>query len=346
MTTFEDMSPTAEVMGKDEVTTKMAKMAKLVRRKPASPSSSPSRVTKAPAISPRVVVVTRPSDYEALLARHGTREQARFFLETRGRDIREAEERDAWQRAVLDAISKAIPSKMRRAHVTRADLSRFYFEPDDVIACVGQDGLVANVAKYLTGQLVIGVNSDPSRNEGILVPHDAKNARSLIPAALADADNMDIEERTMVEAITDDGLRIVALNEIFAGHRTHQSARYRLTYARSEERQSSSGIVVSTGTGATGWARSIAMSRSKAPELPKPSDPQLVFFVREAFPSIATGTNLVTGSVDAHDPLSIVSEMNEGGTLFGDGIEDDAIDFRWGVCATIRPAAERLRLVL
>ncbi len=54
--------------------------------------------------APRVVVVTRPSDYQALLARHGTHEQARFFLETRGQNIDDAVKRDAEQRAALDAV--------------------------------------------------------------------------------------------------------------------------------------------------------------------------------------------------------------------------------------------------
>jgi len=296
--------------------------------------------------APRVVVVTRPSDYEALLARHGTHEQARFFLERRGQDINDAKERDAWQRAVLDGVSRAIPSsRVRRSNVTRADLSRFLFEPDDVVVCVGQDGLVANVAKYLSTQHVIGINADPSHNDGVLVRHKAGAAKDLLGAALGGG-RLRVEKRTMVEAITDDGVRLVALNEIYAGHRTHQSARYRLRHHDGEERQSSSGVVVSTGTGATGWARSIALGRSQPPSLPKPSDPSLVFFVREAFPSIATGTNLVGGAVDPSFPLTIVSEMNEGGTLFGDGIEDDAVDFRWGLCATIRPAKERLHLVL
>jgi NAD kinase len=297
--------------------------------------------------APRVVVVTRPSDYESLLARHGTHEQARFFLESRGQDIADARLGDTLQRSVLESVSRAIPSRLRRAQVTRSDLSRFLFEPDDVVACVGQDGLVANTAKYLSGQLVIGFNPDPSRNDGVLARHAAKRAAELVASALKGS--VAVEERTMVEAITDDGVRLVALNEIFAGHRTHQSARYRLRCKEGEERHSSSGVVVSTGTGATGWARSIVQSRQRrqgAPPLPKPADPKLVFFVREAFPSVATGTSLVTGSVDAAEPLSIVSEMNEGGTLFGDGIEDDAVDFRWGLCATIRPAAERLHLVI
>ena len=50
---------------------------------------------------PRIVVVTRTTEYAALLARHGTREQARFFLETRGRSIDEIEARDAAQRDAL-----------------------------------------------------------------------------------------------------------------------------------------------------------------------------------------------------------------------------------------------------
>jgi NAD kinase len=293
--------------------------------------------------SPRVVVITRPTDYESLLARHGTREQARFFLETRGQDIAEAEMRDGQQLAALKVVSNAIPTRVRRTNVTRADLSRFLFEPDDIVVCVGQDGLVANVAKYLSGQVVLGIHPVTKNADGVLTRYLPSAARELINDALVN--KVTVEERTMVEAKTDDGVRLLALNEIFVGHRTHQSARYRVICGAGEERQSSSGIVVTTGTGATGWARSIALSRSQSPTLPKPGDREVVFFVREAFPSIATGTNIVTGSVGAGHSMSIVSEMNDGGTLFGDGIEDDAVDFRWGLCAKIGPAAERLRLI-
>jgi NAD kinase len=65
----------------------------------------------------------------------------------------------------------------------------------------------------------------------------------------------------MAHARLDDGQQLLALNEIFVGHRTHQSARYRIRPAdEQEERHSSSGVIVSTGTGATGWARSIQRS--------------------------------------------------------------------------------------
>jgi NAD kinase len=293
---------------------------------------------------PRVVVVTRPTDYQALLERHGTREQARFFLETRGQDIEDVQRRHRRFEDVLGEISRAVPMKWRRSRIVRADLNRFVFEPEDIVTCVGQDGLVANAAKYLTGQLVVGINPDPERNDGVLVPHRAKDAARLLAAAAEG--RVAVEERTMVEARVDDGQRLLAANEIYIGHRTHQSSRYRVRWRGKEERHSSSGVVIATGTGATGWARSIVLGRrGDASKLPRPTDPRLAFFVREAFPSVATGTSIMEGTVSVEDALAVVSEMNEGGTLFGDGIEDDAIDFRWGLCASIGIAKERLRLV-
>ena len=38
-------------------------------------------------VTPRVVVVTRKTDFDMLLVEHATFEQARFFLKTRGQDI-------------------------------------------------------------------------------------------------------------------------------------------------------------------------------------------------------------------------------------------------------------------
>jgi len=149
----------------------------------------------------------------------------------------------------------------------------------------------------------------------------------------------------MAEAVLDDGLRLLALNEIFVGHRSHQSARYVLRAGEASERQSSSGIVVSTGTGATGWGRSISLERHSTLPMPGPAERALAFFVREAWPSVATGASLTEGRLDGEDALSVASEMNEGGVVFGDGIEADNIEFGWGRRLTVRVAAERLKLV-
>jgi NAD kinase len=300
-------------------------------------------VSAAAPSAPRILVVTRPTEHEALVERHGTHEQARFFLEAHGQSMVQVEKRTAKQDDALAKVSAAIPPSFRRGLLRRADLSRFVFEPEDIVVAVGQDGLVANVAKYLSGQMVIGINPDPTSYEGILVPHASDRAARLVHAAARG--RVEIDARTMVEAKTDDGQRLLALNEVFLGHRTHQSARYEISFGERRERQSSSGIIVTTGTGATGWARSIALARRESPALPAPRDPALVFFVREAFPSVATGTSITTGSIDGGHELRVLSEMNEGGVLFGDGIEDDRVDFSFGITASVRVAGERLMLV-
>lgn len=292
---------------------------------------------------PRVVVISRPTEYAALLARHGTREQARFFLESRGRSIDEAVARDEAQRSALATIGGGIPGDWRRARVDRADLDRFLFEPGDVIVTVGSSGLVANVAKYLNGQPVVGVNPDPSIHAGIVAAHAPAAAIALVRAAATGA--VATDDRTMVEAVLDDGQRLLALNEVFLGHVSHQTARYRLACPGGVERQASSGIVVTTGTGATGWGRSIALERGSRLALPGPGDATLAFFVREAWPSPAYGSSVTEGLIGAGEELVVTSALDDGGVVFGDGIEADRLEFRWGVAARIRVAPERLRLV-
>lgn len=294
-------------------------------------------------VSPRVVVVTRPSEYESLLARHGTREQARFFLEQRGQSLALVEERHRRLQEALAAVSAAVPLRWRRAHVDRADLARFVFGPEDVVAVVGQDGLVANAAKYLDGQLVLGINPDPGSHDGVLVPHPPARAAELLP--LTQSPHCPVQKRTMAQASLDDGQRLLALNEIFVGHQSHQSARYRLRWEDREEAHSSSGLIVTTGTGATGWARSLVRQRRHRPELPDPTERRLVFLVREPFPSRTTAAGIEAGVIDEGRALRLRSEMNEGGTVFGDGIESDRLDFSWGMSLEVGVAPRCLNLV-
>ncbi|MFF4627217.1 NAD(+)/NADH kinase [Streptomyces griseorubiginosus] len=293
-------------------------------------------------LAPRAVLVHRTTEYEELVAHHGTHGQAAFFLSSRGRDIREVAERHERVRQALADVTSAIPLTWRQARVERADLDRFLFAPEDVVVVVGQDGLVANVAKYLAGQPVLGIDTEPGRNPGVLVRHRPRDTAGLLAVA-----GRSVDELTMVEAVADDTQRLVALNEIYLGAGGHQTARYRLGLEGDGgvvEAQASSGVLVGTGTGATGWLRSVWQERGARLRLPGPTEDLLVWFVREAWPSPATGTSLTAGELAARARLRLTVE-SERLIAFGDGMEGDALELTWGQTVEVGVCAERLRLV-
>jgi len=293
-------------------------------------------------LAPRVVLVTRPSEFTLLLARHATRGQAAFQLTQRAQSIDRVEAQHHTQDAALAKARAAVPSGWTMAEVNRDDLDRFLFGANDIVVAIGQDGLVANLAKYLTGQPVIGITPDPASSEAVLTRHAITALPGLLSALERNA--AQTESRTMIEAKVPNGPSLRALNEIFVGHRSHQSARYLLRQGETEEYQSSSGLIVASGTGITGWARSILTATGKTAAL-APSDARGIYLVREAWPSRTSGTTLNFGPVTAAQPLGVVSRMNTGGVIFADGIEQDFLDFDFGVSVQIAPSAARLTLV-
>jgi hypothetical protein len=294
-------------------------------------------------LSPRAVVVHRRTELDELLARHGTRGAAEFFLRTRGRTIEEVQARHDAVANALTSVSAAIPVDWRRGLVERGDLDRYLFAPDDIIVVVGQDGLVANAAKYLDGQPVIGINPEPAINPGLLVPIAVGDFPATLTATATGL--AEVEPRTMVVAHSDDGQQLLALNEVYIGQPSHQSARYRLrTPTGQSERQSSSGVIASTGTGATGWCRSICLERASTIPLPRPWDHRLAWFVREAWPSPATNTQHTEGLLDQDDVLTITAE-SDGLVVFGDGIETDHLTLSWAQQLTVNVAPTVLHLV-
>ncbi|WP_036958873.1 inorganic polyphosphate kinase, partial [Promicromonospora kroppenstedtii] len=254
------------------------------------------------------------------------------------------------------AVAASVPSDWALAEVERADLDRFLFAPEDVVLVVGQDGLVANVAKYLDRQLVVGVDPEPGTNLGVLVRHGAEDVAEIIgdlvdrQSAVAGGQDDRVpsatprcDELTMVHARLDDGQELHAVNELFLGHPSHQSARYTLRVDRGSERQSSSGLIVSTGTGATGWCASIAHDRGGR-RLPAPTDPALAWFVREAWPSPVTGVAMTEGVLGDGAEL-VVAVQSDRLVVFGDGMEADRLEVSWGQEVRIGVAERRLRLL-
>ncbi len=289
----------------------------------------------------RAVLVRRRTELEELLDRHSTRGQAEFFLRSRGRSLDEVQRAHDCAHEALAAVAARLPEDWARTGVERRDLAAFLFAPEDVVIVVGPDGLVANVAKYLRGQVVIGIDPRPGAERGPLVPCDVGTGGELIDR-IADGESPSVSRRTMVRARLDDGQEVTALNEIYLGHASHQSARYRLDWRGRREFQSSSGVIVSTGTGATGWSASLAHDRGGR-ELPAPAERGLAWFVREAWPSPATGVSMTEGRLGEDEELGLVVSC-ERLVVFGDGIEDDCCEAVWGQRVRVSVAGSTLAL--
>jgi NAD kinase len=302
----------------------------------------------------RCVLVTRKTELEELIARFNTASQAKFYLESAGEDFRVIEARHEIYTAALAAVKRAVKSDLKLASIDRALIPQFDFARDAVIA-IGQDGLVSNTAKYLAGQPLIGVNPDPAVYEGVLLPWTVKTVSSALNATLLAKSK--IEEVTLARATTNDGRELLAFNDLFIGRSGHQSALYELHHHGQQEYQSSSGVIVSTGAGSTGWMRSvfrgaqmIAHMNDKEyaltdPHLARDAD-ALIYAVREPWPSRNTGTELVVGYVAPNLPLEIHSRMPVNGVIFSDGVEWDYLDFNAGTRVEIGIAPVKTQLVV
>lgn len=326
----------------------------------------------------KIVLVTRPTRLAELVIRFNTVSQARFYVEHQGADFSDyLREDETYHRALTEAQS--VLSQIGRVQtVDRGFLPNFVFGPDDTVVTLGQDGLVANTLKYLSGQPVVGVNPDPERWDGRLLPFRVSDLPKLMPEVV-------LRKRrtravTMAKASLNNGQSMYGVNDLFIGPKTHCSARYLIRSGDASETQSSSGVIVSTGMGSTGWLKSLltgaaAITRSAGSSLTRQTTEELFaspgskaqgnagvgfnvktefswdadylfYTVREPFPTKTTGATLVFGCVTAEDPLILESRMPENGVIFSDGIEKDFLEFNSGTQATIGIAERKGALVV
>ena len=309
-----------------------------------------------PASERKVVLVTRRTRLEDLLARHHTREQARFYVEHLGADFEDYEREHETYQAASRTVVEVLRGHGRYQLLDRRFTPNFLFGPRDVVVALGQDGLVANTMKYLDGQPLVGVNPDPERWDGVLLPFAPDEVGRLLPTVLAD--EYRAREVTMGEAVLVNGQRLHAVNDLFIGPRSHTSARYEIELGERQEVQSSSGVIVSTGLGSTGWMRSVvtgalavasfAVGEQVEAEFEGRSweEEALEFAVREPFPSRSSKATVLCGRVERGESLVLRSMMAEGGVIFSDGIEADYLEFNAGARVEIAVSGRRGRLVV
>lgn len=293
----------------------------------------------------KLILLSRPTRLDSLIAKFNTRQQARFYVEHLGADFSDYENEHERYYGALSSIER---SAMRLGKVHRLDwryLPNFLFGGNDLVLAVGQDGLVANALKYIGRQKIVGFNPDPARWDGVLSRFSADEATDAIADTLSG--NTEVREITRARVRLSDGQSLCAVNDFFVGIRGHVSARYELRHGDDAENQSSSGVIVSTPLGRSGWMKSVIAGssgiasalRGSGREVFAPDagwdDDELLFAVREPFPSVCTGAEMIYGNIAPGARFEIESRMGENGIIFSDGVQEDFLEFNYSVVASI-----------
>jgi NAD kinase len=271
-----------------------------------------------------VIIVTRKTELDDLVARFNTRAQARFYLEQAGHAFEAIEVAHEKHGRVLGKIRQAIPRTMKQQVIDREMVPRFTFGEADLVVTVGQDGLVSNTAKYLTGQPILAVNPDPERFDGVLLPFTVDTMGTQLHETLYGT--AVTKQVTLAKAELTNGQSLLAFNDFFIGAKSHVSARYRIEVGGRAENHSSSGIIVSTGAGSTGWLQSVYAGAAGIVE--------------------ALGGSIVHGAFTNDAPLHVTSQMANNGVIFSDGVEADYLEFNAGAELTVMTAPEQARLII
>jgi len=305
----------------------------------------------------KVILITRQTRLDELIGRFNTEAQARFYIEHLNADFTDYKRENHVYKDALQKTQNALNQLARLQIIDRTFLPNYIFGKQDIVVVLGQDGLVANVMKYLDHQPVIGINPDPIRHEGVLLPFEIQDVSKILMDLFQNKRR--IRDITMAKAKLNNGQSIFGVNDIFIGPKTHTSARYTIKVGAKSENHSSSGIIVSTGLGSSGWLRSIlagatgiASSVTGRPIQVKQKsnfswDSRYLYFsVREPWPSKVSSAELSFGKITVKTPLELVSSMPENGVIFSDGIEADFLEFNSGTLAKITVADKKGRLVV
>jgi len=298
------------------------------------------------------IIVKNKTRLESLVERFNTKAQAKFYIERLGGNFEDYEVEHETFHHSLVSLQTQLSKLIKNKTVERIYLPSFIFSEKNLIVVIGQDGLVANTAKYSKNCPIIAVNPDKDRYDGILLPFDTSNFRQGIENVMTNRYNA--KTVRFAEAKMNDGQRLLAFNDLFIGISSHISARYKISYNNQMEEQSSSGLIVSTQAGSTGWLSSVfnmaygvtgLFEKNLKPKRPKLKDNELLFAVREPFQSVRTQIGITTGIIKSQQSLSIESLMPTNGVIFSDGVETDFLKFNSGAIATIGIAKETAKLV-
>src|SRR5690606_1556662 len=146
-----------------------------------------------------------------LIEKFNSKAQARFYLEHSGGNFADYEQEHNTFYDGLLAVQMTLTKTLKPTLIEKSFLPSFMFADTDLIVVVGQDGLVANTAKYVASNPILAINPDPNRYKGILLPFSTNSFQQGLNNALSG--EKFLKKVTMAEARLNDGQRLLAFND-------------------------------------------------------------------------------------------------------------------------------------
>lgn len=302
----------------------------------------------------RVVLACKQTSREFFASRYGAGWRA--MLERFDLELQEVELEHAAHHRAVDSLVEAFAARglSPTVHVGRA-YGAAELRGADLIISVGGDGELLNAGRYLDGpHLLVGFCSYERSAGRLLLPP------TVSPAALAAAaldGTGTVQEWTRLQATVygpdPEPLRDLALNEIYVGDRfSVGTARYTLSVGDHEEKQRSSGLLVCTGAGSTGWYANVLVPSAggcKRPDCFDRRSRELRWVVRDPIRSPEEPT-LISGAIPEGLSFTVKSTMNSDGVVAFDGSKETydrprVMPFNRGATLEVRAAAQPLRVL-
>lgn len=297
----------------------------------------------------KILVVTKQSKLEW--------EREKFGLDEKGIRAKYSSEH-----ANLDAILKA----HERQLATRKELHTLLPDADflsmdklvnpvrnyDAVLSLGGDNSFIYVTHYLDPSIpVIGINSDPGRSLGKLCAWNSSDLARVVRHL--QEENYKIEKWPRLQATIDDKSLIPATSEYYFGEdRSKDMSRHVLIHRGKQYEQKSSGIILATGAGSTGWRSSAGRYRHPFGNQFNRTRAQGRFIVREPFQPNTfrfyldqlTGEQRYTGKLEPGEEI-ILHSLNDGkGYATADSWEEYA--FPRGSTAVVKISDQPLRVIV
>jgi NAD kinase len=219
------------------------------------------------------------------------------------------------------------------------------------VIALGGDDFLKLASQFVKDTPVLGVNSDPSFSHGVLLSTHIDQIQQVICAL--ESGHYRIEPWARIQLTIDGHELSPALNDVVLGKRDfRQMSRHELEFRGERIIQRSSGILVASGAGSTGWFSSAGLYLGREDRSFPREAPYLRFELREPQVRIATEDGIRSVSLPPHtegtllpgESLRITSLNDDDGIASRDSI--DTIPFQRGAVAEISLSSTPLNMII